>query len=125
MIEHGYSSNKWMMKQIIMSADPRYLKAAVLQVVDDIHERGITNYEILDMLVQISSTGRYEPEDQVAGMAKEALDLANNLFKQYFTVGSETEDLPEDAEELVKKFREALNDVPTADEPNDNKEEGE
>lgn len=120
MIEHGYSSNKWMMKQIIMSADPRYLKAAVLQVVDELHAGPVTRYAVLDMLVQITSTGRYEPEERVTSITTDALNIANKLFSDYFSTGETPEKRSEeDINEEVRKFRETLGDMPTAEDPID------
>lgn len=61
-MSYGFTDDRWMAKQVIKSADPRYVKFAVVQLLDKLFEDGnISALEVVDRLVQVSSTGEYHP----------------------------------------------------------------
>lgn len=101
MIEHGFESNLWLSKVVVAQASPLRAKAAIIQLLDFMSENeGFTVFEVMDRLVQVCATGKYEP-------AQPHLHVSfRNL-----------EDLDEDDEAEVEKFRRFLEGLRKTDEP--------
>ena len=106
-ISHGLESPHWLAKMLIANAHPTLVKKAIIDVMDTAYaseDACVDWFELIDRLVQVSATGKYtppEPEDEV--IAKFSVNLDN------------LEDLPDDLEEEIRKFREQLGDLPEAD----------
>ena len=106
-INHGLESVHWLSKMLIANAHPTLVKKAIIDIMDTAYasdESHVNWFELIDRLVQVSATGKYippEPEDEV--IAKFEVNLDN------------LEDLPEDLEEEIRKFREQLEGLPEAD----------
>lgn len=102
-IEHGFESPIWLAKAIIAHADPRMLRVAVVEVIEHLvatAPSGSSPFEIIDRLVQVSTTGRYtppqpEPEELFSGV----FDLMDGK-------------LTPEAESQVQDFIDKLNNLP-------------
>lgn len=62
-MDYGYTSPRWNANQIIKHCDPRLLRFAVIQLIDELHfrEEHLCRTEITDRLVQVATTGSYNP----------------------------------------------------------------
>lgn len=101
MIEHGFESNLWLSKVVVAQASPLRVKAAIIQLFDFMAENeGFTVFEVMDRLVQVCATGKYEAPDPHIHFS----------FK-------DLEDLDEEAEAEVEKFRSFLEGLRKTDEP--------
>lgn len=102
-IEHGFESPIWLAKAVIAQADPRMLRVAVVEVIEHLvatAPNGSSPFEIIDRLVQVSTTGRYtppnpEPEEILSGV----FDLVNGK-------------LTPESESQVREFIDKLNNLP-------------
>lgn len=99
-IEYGASSMLWMSKAVISQADPRYVKAAVCELLNELWNRDhVCVDEIFDRLVQVSTVGKYTPPDIAHETVEEALRMADEL-------------LDKSIDDEVKKFSEELDGLP-------------
>lgn len=122
MIERGIESPHWMAKQIIANADSMYVKYAVVQLMDWLYgDRGgkFTGYEVVDRLVQVASTGTYEPPACTC-------DHEDSTVVAEFGInpdGSIREDLTPDEQRIVDEFEEYLGGLPDGDDPHDTEDD--
>lgn len=99
--EYGITSPNWMIKAVILGANPTLLKIAVCDMVDrafDLEEGdSVQMDEIIDRMVQLAVQGRYYvPGDE-------------EVEEDYFSDGEYSGELSEEQEKLAEKFRRIIN----------------
>lgn len=63
-IEWGITSPKWMWEHLIANSQPIMLKKSILDLADAFEDRDcMSEYEVLDRIVQVAMTGRYKPPE--------------------------------------------------------------
>lgn len=80
----GYSDPTWMAKAVLVNADPKMLKLSVSSLIDWLDssdaERHLCAYTIVDRLLQVMVTGRYDPRSEEACMMSESADESVDKF---------------------------------------------
>lgn len=113
----GLGDPIWMSKMIIAHSPALYLRKAVIELIDAYESQEVVNaYESIDRLVQVAATGNYEPGD----FGTEYTTVAEFGLNEDGTI---SEDLSEEDEEKVSKFRDLLKGLWTKEE--DDEEENE
>lgn len=108
----GFTDSFWMARNLIANAHPTLVKRAVITVINHLEQvdtpGGTSPLRILEMLVQVASTGEYvqqSHEVQSPGTTSVAiLDL-------------DTGTLNSTDEAAIQAFRDLLEGLPTSDEP--------
>lgn len=110
MTERGIQDPIWLSKRVVELAHPVYLKKAVHRVIDhlvDVGPSGTSPLEILDILVQVASTGEYiAPPLVEEEIMRKVIHLQDGK-------------LTPEAEKEIQKFIEQLNGVPEAEQMDD------
>lgn len=101
-MNHGYGSNTWLAKQVILGANPALVKLAVLGLIEELDSDNpeIDVFEVIDRLVQVSTQGTYYTEDEVEDLVRKSVDLADQVLSP---------SIPEDViDKLAREFRDEL-----------------
>ena len=107
MIAHGFEDPKWMAMSIVRLSDPRYLRVAVLELMNAAWHKDtpcIEIEEVFDRLVQVASTGAYTPSDIASDIVHSAIDQANQMLS------GDEEKLVEEFENDIKKIENMTDD---------------
>lgn len=116
-IDHGLDSPLWMARQIIRHSRPILLVKAVEDLIDYLGAlspggRGTSPYEVIDRLVQVASTGRYEPPvmEHFHEHEDDGLEEMGSL-----EIPIRDGKLPDNLEDLITEFVGRLGGLPEAD----------
>ena len=107
MIEFGFESSKWLATSIVGMADPRYLRVAVIELMNAAWNSGnacIPVDEVFDRLVQVATTGKYTPSEIASDIVDQALHQANQMLS------GDEEKLVEEFENDIKKIENMTDD---------------
>lgn len=104
--EHGLFSTMWMLRASLLWADPKYLYTGVMDMVDYlVNDEDPVVADALDILAQVALSGRYTPTR-----------LSEDGERPPIT-GTLQKISDEDVESEAKRFRDLLDKMTTADEP--------
>lgn len=112
MISYGAEDPHWIARHLIIHSPALWVRKAVLDLMDEAYNsQCVDGFEILDRLIQVSATGFYKESQRDHEEEHVVAEFGLN------TDGTISEDLTPEQEQMLKKFRDMLNEQPSADDP--------